>query len=1055
MGLELDRFGNPYVLVNRRAALGSGLNSVVYKYDKNNISGSLPWFHSLISTGPGSSNLAMTDIFVDFGDNIYFVGGDNGGTGFNRARFGRISQLYTAVPMIAKNTPNLQIQDQSLWGEFVGAVSAEASFFQIDHADTQFDIDLSETFDTFLFGEFGGSFNLDGSMAMGMGFEATASGGVVDINYPGDLDIAVPGSAKLAPDLPFTITAQFDPLSSGNIVADATPELSAGLKANVGININSSASLIAFSTEVFSTQLVNANVGWQGLIPGLSMSLPTGNPGSWQDFGDERNIVSGRLTRPLFTSNGAIDLSTGMIQSNLEPEVFFSLRGNMTNYISTYQFGTPTIYGFGEGDSSDWSFGASINIAQAFAQIELEANQSLTFEPTVSVIFEFSPPVTIHHPGGGTTPNVVSREVQMTQSASGSTWTADLDVSVTESRLSSSNSTVSIRPRSKIGGTLHNRTWVDIKPLVGWETLAAEAHADAGGQNLFGFDFCELCYEVPLSADIPIDLFDTTLNLPETIVELDPIVIAFDPDNDGIPRVSGTSRARLTSFIYDQIDANPFELAGFINQPSKKMLVYGDWFSVGGAPQISGIVMCSQGREELLPTTILNSRTALVEIPNKMRLVPGIARIWAVDFGGEIVSDSIDFPIELPVPNLGTAGPNLWAADPRLSNIAIDVIDGLTPAGTPSFIARRDYWFVLADMWDAIDVGSGQGLFDSFPNYDFTAEPPMPSVLINITESPILTSTRHHWSFDGDFQDSVGTADGTPGGTTPEFVSAGVPLFVGQAADFSGGKMTVDRSSLTNMGTSNYSFAFWMKLSDSTASTRRIFSSNASGSINGLSIGIQNGVGSVYVGAPDGFSGTNFQNGLTFPSDSRWHHYAVIIRRNGASGVYWYQDGELGTFQGAGGKFGFLSTTHTDPVKIGMGGGNNNDIDPLNGQLGDMNIFNRAITLEEIQSLASPVERIPIGRFRQPVENGILYSLLPKSEYDEPKLVSISLDVAGPGGGKSNSINLTVAAPSPVVSNVIPRQIVPDAGQFTMTVEGPLSVPFFNGFQEERFGNFN
>lgn len=94
-------------------------------------------------------------------------------------------------------------------------------------------------------------------------------------------------------------------------------------------------------------------------------------------------------------------------------------------------------------------------------------------------------------------------------------------------------------------------------------------------------------------------------------------------------------------------------------------------------------------------------------------------------------------------------------------------------------------------------------------------------------------------------------------------------------------------------------------------------------------------------------------------------------------------------------------------------------------------------------------------RIVKPVKNRIFYSLIPNAEYDEPKTISISLDVAGPGGEKSNSIGLTVAAPQPVVSNIIPRAIYPDYVEFVMTVERPLSVPYFNGFEEERFGIFN
>lgn len=1054
-GLVIDRFGNPYISADHwpLSVPAVGRESTIIKLDKNNLSVQSWAFQA---QGPNGAmpahDVTIIKLFSDFGDNIYFVGAEK--TNISSppllSRYGKLSQPYTAVPTIAKNSPNLQIHNQSLWGEFVGGVSSYTEFFQINHADTPFDIGLGETFSIPFLGDFGGTVDFNGSMALGMGFEATASGGAVNIDYPGNLDIAIPGSDKLVAGSPFTITAQFEAHSSGNIVSDATPLLSAGLKANVGLNINSGAELVAFSDPIATVPLVNANLGWEGLVPGLSMSLPTGSPGSWVDFGDERNIVSGRLTRPLFSSNGGINLNTGLIRSDLKPEVFFSLRGNLTNYISTYQFGTPTIYGISSGTSSAGAVGASVNIAQAFAEIKLEANQNLTFDPTVSTVYEFDPPVDIWPAVGGPAiaTNQSSYEIPMVPS--GSTWTGELRISVSSGALESSNNSVMITPKSKIVSTLHNRTWVDIQPAVGWETLAAEVHANAFGENLFGFEFCALCFNFPLTDDLPINLFDTTLNMPTTIVELDPITFLVVPN--GNPRISGTSRARLSAFIYDQVDADPFELAAFINSPAKKMLIYGDNFFTKGTYAIDHFVFCSQGRIVALPTTILNSRTALVEIPNSMRLVPGIARIWAVSANpgeqGSPISESIDFPIELPVPNLGTAGPNLWAADPRLSNLAIDVIDGLTPSRTASFIARRDYWYVLADMWDAIDAGNGTGLFASYPIYDFTAEPPMPAVLIDLTEYPVLADTRHHWSFDGDFKDSVGTADGTPGGTAPEFVTEGVPSNLGEAAEFSGGKITVDRSAMTHMRNGDFTVAFWMKLNNSSSSNRTIFSSKAAGSSTGLTISVLNGKGYVFIGSAIGFTNT-YSNGLVFPTDEKWHHYTLRIDRD--IGATWFRNGVLETFEPVFGEFTF-NALHSDSITIGM---SNSDTNPLHGQLSDLNIFTREISDNEIQTLSSPLGQMPIGRFKQPVENGILYSLMPKSEYDEPKLVSISLDVAGPGGGKSNSIDLTVAAPQPVISNLIPRSIFPDAGEFVMTVEGPLSVPFFNGFEEERFGNFN
>lgn len=1064
VSLDVDRFGNPYFANNYVPFSGMGGSAIITKLDKNNLAGGAVWDYTIENVG-GSDVFSLFDMFVDFGDNIFFVGSKFDTIPLPPTlRIGKLSQPFIAVPIIAQNSPNLQIHNQSLWGEFVGGVSSYTEFFQINHAQTQFNIGIDETFSIFPFGDFGGSVDFAGSMALGMGFEATASGGVVNIDYPGNLEIIVPGSDKLSAGSVFTITSQFDAHSSGNVVSDATPVLSAGLKANVALNISSGAELIAFSDSIATIPLVNANPSWEGLVPGLSMSVPTGNPGSWVEFGDERNIVTGRLTRPLFSSNGGIDLSTGIIRSDLKPEVFFSLRGNLTNYISTYQLGVPTIYSINSGSTSAWALGASVNFAQAFAEIKLEANQSLTFEPTVTTLYEFYPLVDIHLADGEVLTDQGDYELTMT--LEGSQWTGSFDISVSSGELIGSNGSVTITPKSRITSTLHNRTWVDIQPSVGWETLAAEAHAEAFGENLFGFEFCVLCFNFPLTDDLPINLFDSTLNLPTTEVELDPIVFLIEPN--GNPRISGTSRARLSAFIYDQVSADPFELAAFINSPAKKMLIYGDKFlSTNEEPLLDHVVLCSQGRVVELPTTILNSRTALVEIPNSMRLVPGIARIWAVSTipgeQGSSISETIDFPIELPIPNLGTAGPNLWAADPRLSNLAIDVIDGLTPSRTASFIARRDYWYVLADMWDAIDAGNGTGLFESYPIYDFTAEPPMPAVLIKKNGVPQLDGVNHTWAFDGDFTDSVGSADGTPIPTAQGFVTEGVPPLLGQAVVFDGDQndldwIELDPTSLTDIGTNDFSVVFWAKQTDPAFPPAFAFDSQGGkGHESFLQVAFQSGTGLPVIGFRDevgGFSVTLTGSG-DISMDNGWHHYAFTANRQSSTGLRLYFDGVLdGTedLTSQQQEFFFGEFINLGILRFSNGA----YVAPMKGQIGDFSIFNRALSASEVFNLSNPnISELPIGRFKQPVENGILYSLMPKSEYDEPKLVSISLDVAGPGGGKSNSIDLTVAAPQPVVSNLIPRSIFPEFGEFVLTVEGPLSVPFFNGFEEERFGNFN
>lgn len=1050
LDIELDRFGNPYISgafpVNNSPFETVGM---VRKFDRNNIgplAGPYPppvWRHD---TNPVGFSTLLTDLILDFGDNVWYIGSDSSITvgGLVQARLGLISQPFTDVPSVAENNPSLLIENQSLWGPIVGGVSATQSIFQITEGDTGFGITRGGTFEIWPLGDFGGTATFNGAMSFGLGFEATASGGIVDISYPGQFDITVPGAAKLSAGNPFNIQAVFTPSDQANVVADAAPTLAAGLVGNLGIDISSSATGLAFSDPIATLQLVNLDADWSGFLPGLSLQLPTGSPGSWIDFGDERNLVSGRLKRPLFTSNGGIDPSNGDIKSELEPEVFFSLRGNMTNFISTYQFGTPTIFGVSSGTSSAWSVGANVNVAQAFAEIGLEANQALKFKPEVSVIYNFVPPVDIYAVDGSglIMANQSSWEVLMDKD--GGVWDTTVRLAIPGDRLVATNGTVSITPQSKITSELQNRTWVDIQPKVGWETLAAGASATAAGYDLFSFEFCALCYDVPLAGDIPINLFDDSFDLPETIVTLDPVVIGLDPD--GQPNIAGTSRARLNAFIYDQVDADPFELAAFINSPPKRMLIYGDKFFTKGKNAIEDFVICVGGRVMNLNAEILNSRTVLVEIPNEARMFPAVARIWPVDSSGVPLGESVDFPIELPAPNLGTVGPNLWAGDPRISNIAIDAIDGLTAAGTASFIARRDYWVVLSDMWNTVDPNNGVGLAASYPLYNFGGEPPIPAVLIERDEVPTIADRTHAWRFDPatNYADDTGSANASPGIGAPPISSSGVPSFLGGAAEFAGQTLVADPAALQPPGDGDYTMAVWVKRDVISATFQLILDANNAGGFslmyrnNSPSITLSSGVSEVFTA-------------LGSVTDTQWHHIAVTIDRDETDGLKWYIDGELDSTFDPTGVPGFVQTSMTPT----FGAQDNGTSSPLNGKIGDLMLVNRALDAEEISRLANGRGETPIPRFRQPVENGILYSLMPVSDYDEPGFKSIRLASPGPGGGVSNSVDLTIAAPQPVTQRVSPPSRVPGGGDFEIIVTGPLSVPYFQGFEEERFGNFN
>lgn len=113
----------------------------------------------------------------------------------------------------------------------------------------------------------------------------------------------------------------------------------------------------------------------------------------------------------------------------------------------------------------------------------------------------------------------------------------------------------------------------------------------------------------------------------------------------------------------------------------------------------------------------------------------------------------------------------------------------------------------------------------------------------------------------------------------------------------------------------------------------------------------------------------------------------------------------------------------------------------------------------------------PLPRFVQPVDNGIHNVRLAEDQYNRPQAVPVVICNPGPGGGMSNELTLTIAAPIPVASAIEPSSISPidnvvnefdENGVLSTSTEpielritGPRHVPHFSGYEEPKYGNFN
>jgi hypothetical protein len=154
----------------------------------------------------------------------------------------------------------------------------------------------------------------------------------------------------------------------------------------------------------------------------------------------------------------------------------------------------------------------------------------------------------------------------------------------------------------------------------------------------------------------------------------------------------------------------------------------------GGEVPDATAYIAHHGRTEALVTTTLNANTLLIEVPNRFRLLPGVAQLWVErdNLVGVVESSAtLDMPVTYPRPRLDAVNPNLWAADPSLATVPVQVIDRKTLLGTDTFIARRDYYIKMRDeLWTGTFAG-GVPADVYFPSFDFNALPAFPAVLFD------------------------------------------------------------------------------------------------------------------------------------------------------------------------------------------------------------------------------------------------------------------------------------------------------------------------------------
>lgn len=761
--VALDRLGNPYV-----AGFFSGGNIDIRKFKPHDMNGGAGaqqvWAasHSPEFTGAETnSNAEPVNLDIDANGSIYVSGTRTGvpaGGGASGQEFFVIKweQPYEFIPQIKRSNPTIRMEKRSLWSPTLqdDLNNALPGLSNIDF--TLFSFPLQPIVDvvnyaTYLqvtYGVQGNGLTQGGAQfgftrsdaSLGVGFQSSITGGTFDASAKGELVAVAPadgGTSGLSAGDQIPLTFEWTPSPKQlELIANNTPRLTAAI-------VSKAVGDMTITARAHDTTL-GTILGDTAVLSGTNLSRLNNKPiisvdtnqlleefYDWYDYraGDypQSEFANAQFRLPRLRPSSSYDANAALLKSTIS-EKFVKGRVNITNIISYFASGgrfVPSVTYY--DDSCCHTIDFYVGILQAYFRGDIAAEQDLTLElrPYVKLTTDVpgSPVITVNLARTGTPGNY-------TYTASYSNANLTLP----------SDGNIQITPTFGMKGVLTNRTGLRFGLYAGFEPVDIDINARAAGIDLANIDQCLGCIEQDLIALVPgnsrvssalnggkINLFNQTFpefTFPNEVVQ-STFTVSGDVNNQ--PQLSGFSRAFAPMIIYNQRNpptpgefGNPLGSLGGAGG-SVPMIAYGAKFT-STTPNLT-VRISHQGRNSTLGYTRLNDNALLVQLPRYYLVVPGVAQIWVTNNNGS--SKTIDFPIVYPTPNFAGLSSTVWAGDPRWAGEGETVGDGLiavdggTPAGYDTWIARRDYYkFLRQSIWNGTYV---LGVFTSRADQIFPA----------------------------------------------------------------------------------------------------------------------------------------------------------------------------------------------------------------------------------------------------------------------------------------------------------------------------------------------
>lgn len=755
--VALDRLGNPY-MSGWFGGQGTGNLAKVMTSKHNPEDGSVVWEMIDSPDRPNEENILINpnDLIVDAGGNVYVAGhrtGEHTGNGDVGKEFFVIKyeQPYVSIPQITRSYPQLSLEHRSVWdpnGSLgIDGFSYEEPLFTLRSSDVisrgQINDRLDATVD-YGAGVIEGGVNLEAFTGrVDVSVQAHVSAGVFDTSTTGELAIAVPAETEIFAGQNFDIVLNWDPDEfATELLSNLEPRLEGGIYANAFMRIDADLEIVKGNGDVIvDTGIINAELDFAEDLNGGNdlnvlgvdfLNLPPG--GVWYDpveFPFTR-FFSGKVRSPVLRSEGVFDEEMGVMTSMIRQR-FFEGKVRVTELLLAYFGQGPMSFNWSPAGGSDgWNADVDAGLIQADIDGRLYLLQDLFLEIRPYVRLEFDS-------SGDVIPD--DARINFYNDNAGGNFGNPIEQRTHTVRMPD-NGELEITPIFGADLTLVNSSGIEIELIAGFDVARFEASASALRTDLISIDKCIGCTEESSSkiirlSDLGIDI-DEDFSFPNEH-RLSPLQVFGDTDLQ--PQLIGASRETGAMLIYNQRTPTQAQFDDMASGTSP-MVLYGYKFFGGSNIRVK---IEHHGRTENLERTRLNDQALLVEVPNRFFLLPGTARIWITNDNG--ISESIDLAIEYPFPNFQGLEDTYWASDPRWAEEPVIVVDGGTPAGNDSFIARRDYYEYMQDnLWG-------------------------PSILADLND-PNLSATEYFSTFSG--WSRPGVEPSTPG--FPSVVLNGVSL---------------------------------------------------------------------------------------------------------------------------------------------------------------------------------------------------------------------------------------------------------------------------------------